>query len=877
MDSRSIRSTFIEFFKERAHQIVPSAPLVLKDDPTLMFTNAGMNQFKDFFLGHQEIKNPRIADTQKCLRVSGKHNDLEQVGMDTYHHTMFEMLGNWSFGDYFKSEAIHWAWELLTREYQLPAERLYATVFGGDLDENLTWDEEAFNIWRTMLSEEKILKGSKKDNFWEMGDSGPCGPCSEIHIDLRPQDEIDRIPGSDLINQDHPLVMEIWNLVFIQFNRKTSGSLESLPQKHVDTGMGFERLVMAVQNKTSNYDTDLFKPLIDSISNRSGIVYGQNEKTDIAIRVIVDHIRAISFAIADGQLPSNTKAGYVVRRILRRAVRYGYTFLGMKEPFLFSLVEVLAEQFKQAFPEINQQREFIQQVITEEESSFLRTLENGLKKLDAIQNDKKTIDGKIAFELYDTYGFPFDLTSLIARDKGLSVDLKGFESEMQRQKHRSRQAAEVQTEEWVVVIPGDSVEFVGHKELETISSILRFRRVNEKKGGFYQLVLDRTPFYAESGGQVGDTGVLISGEEKIPISDTRKENNLILHFSSKLPKDPKKPVTAKVEADRRLSIQNNHSATHLMHAALRLVLGNHVHQKGSLVNDKLLRFDFSHYAKLTSEEINKVEHLVNQKIRENIAGDIQSDVPLAQAKEMGAIALFGEKYGEFVRVVTFDQTYSIELCGGTHVPLTGQIGQFRIISESSIAAGVRRIEALTALAAEQYLDAKLDLVNEINETLKHPKELSRAVGVLVEERSRLIKEVEGLREEKVKALRAQLKASAENRADMTVIIEPVNLNSPDDLKSLSFQLKKEFDQLFMVLAADINGKPQVGVVVSESLVKAKNMHAGEIVKELAKEINGGGGGQPFFATAGGRKLDGLKRVVERARDLANDLAIVRDQ
>ncbi|MFC0261195.1 alanine--tRNA ligase [Fontibacter flavus] len=875
MEAKLIRSTFIEFFKSKQHQFVPSSPIVVKNDPTLMFTNAGMNQFKDYFLGNDVPKATRVANSQKCLRVSGKHNDLEEVGVDTYHHTMFEMLGNWSFGDYFKKEAIEWAWELLTEVYKLPKDRLYVSVFGGDAGDNLDKDMEAFQIWSGIVPEDRILFGNKKDNFWEMGDTGPCGPCSEIHIDLRTDEERKAVSGYDLVNNDHPQVIEIWNLVFMQFNRLSDGSLKELPAKHVDTGMGFERLVRAIQNKSSNYDTDVFMPFIRAIESKSGLQYGQDEKIDIAMRVIVDHIRAISFTIADGQLPSNNKAGYVIRRILRRAVRYGYTFLGFQKPFLYELLPLLAENFGDIFPEVAAQQDFIAKVIKEEEASFLRTLDNGLKKLDQLKdelnkNGGKIIDGKIAFELYDTYGFPLDLTSLIARENGLSVDEKGFVSEMEIQKNRSRAAAEQETGDWVMVSQEEGVEFVGYDYLQAQSQIVKYRQIKDKKGDRFQIVLDRTPFYAESGGQVGDQGWLITGEERIQVLDTKKENDLIVHFVNKLPTNPSAVFEAEVNAENRKLSMNNHSATHLLHAALKEVLGDHVQQKGSLVNESLLRFDFSHFAKMTDEEIAQVEKIVNTKIRENIPLSEQRNVPIEEAKKQGATALFGEKYGDFVRVITFDKAFSVELCGGTHVPATGVIGLFKIVSEGSISAGVRRIEAITAQAAEDFVNQQINLVKEIQEMLKSPKDIKKSLEALLQERNELRKEIESLHLQQAGALKEELIKKAESFHGVNLILAEIKLPSADALKKLAFELKNEVDDVLAVLAAEIDGKPQIAVVINEDLVSSKGLNAGNAVRELAKEIQGGGGGQPFFATAGGKNLAGLPNVLAKAKGLFAD-------
>jgi len=872
MKSREIRKKFLDFFESKGHKIVPSAPMVTKDDPTLMFTNAGMNQFKDFFLGTQTPINLRVTDTQKCLRVSGKHNDLEEVGIDTYHHTMFEMLGNWSFGDYFKKEAIAWAWELLTEVYGLPKERIYATVFGGDKQDNLAPDEEARSIWQDFLPDERILDGSKKDNFWEMGEVGPCGPCSEIHIDLRADDEIAKIPGAELINQDHPQVVELWNLVFIQFNRSANNKLNELPQKHVDTGMGLERLAMAIQNKTSNYDTDVFQPTIQLLAEIAGVKYGKNEKTDIAIRVIVDHIRAISISIADGQLPSNTGAGYVIRRILRRAVRYGFQFLDLKSPFLAKLLPSIEAQFDDIFPELNAQLEFIAKVITQEETSFLHTLEQGLKKLSVIINSvekskKKTIDGNLAFELYDTFGFPYDLTSLMARERGLNVDREGFDKEMAKQKSRSKEDAVKETGDWVVLNAHAEVVFVGYEELASKTRIIRYRKLKQKGEEIIQAVLDVTPFYAESGGQVGDTGKLVAEDEEVLVLNTKRDNELIVHFLDKLPSNPKADFTAYVDQEKRLATVNNHSATHLMHAALRSVLGNHVEQRGSLVNNKVLRFDFSHFAKVTHDEIIEIQNLVNRKIRENIILEELRNVPIAEAKAQGAMALFGEKYGEEVRMIIFDRAYSIELCGGTHARSTGQIGYFKIASEGSISAGVRRIEAVTGLEAEHYILREEHILQEVNDLLKYPKELAITVSQLVKEKNALEKELTHLKKEKVGDLKGDLIKAAEDVNGMKVILEKVEVPDANALKQLGFEIKNQVESLFMVLVAEIGNKPQIAVVISENLVKKHNLNAGNIVRELAILIKGGGGGQPFFATAGGSDVSGLDEVLKLARKL----------
>lgn len=869
MEAKQIRSQYLSFFEQKAHHYVASAPLVVQNDPTLMFTNAGMNQFKDYFLGNKLAPWPRVANSQKCLRVSGKHNDLEDVGLDTYHHTMFEMLGNWSFGDYFKKEAISWAWELLTEVYQLPKDRLYATVFEGDEKDGLAFDQEAFDFWKAFLPEERILGGNKKDNFWEMGDTGPCGPCSEIHIDLRPQSEIDQKSGRELVNQDHPLVVEIWNLVFMQFNRMADSSLKPLPAQHVDTGMGFERLCMAIQGKTSNYDTDVFTPLIKEVSAFSGKKYGENEKTDIAIRVIVDHIRAITFTIADGQLPSNNKAGYVIRRILRRAVRYGYTFLNLNEPFLFRLVPVLAEQFDGVFSEVKSQQDFIARVIMEEELAFLRTLGNGLKSFQQIKDNMegKVIDGSKIFELYDTYGFPYDLTALLAREQGLVLDEEGFKKALDAQKDRSRKAAEQEKSDWVTVNTShEDTRFTGYDMLSANSRLLRYREIKEKNKTYFQLVVDVTPFYAESGGQVGDTGTMYFGDEAIRIWDTRKENDLIIHFSNSLPKNLEADIRCEVDATRRIRIRNNHSATHLLHAALREVLGQHVQQKGSLVAEEGLRFDFSHFAKLSTEELLRIEDRVNEKIRENISLDEKRNVPIAEAKAMGATALFGEKYGEEVRVITFDPHYSVELCGGTHVQATGNIGMFKITAESAVAAGVRRIEAITGEEVLRQMRQAEDLIQEILGLTKATKDPQRAVAQLIKEKEQLQKALEQQQNTQVQQIKKELKDALLEKEGVQYLIANIKLPHPDSLKNLSFELRTELSNPLVVLGAEIDGKPMIAVVLGEQVMEEKGLHAGKMVKDLARHIQGGGGGQAFFATAGGKNPAGLEKALEMARN-----------
>lgn len=869
MQSKEIRAKFIQFFETRTHRYVPSAPLVIKNDPTLMFTNSGMNQFKDLFLGNRKVDYNRAANSQKCLRVSGKHNDLEEVGIDTYHHTMFEMLGNWSFGDYFKEGAIQWAWELLTEVYQLPKDKLYVTVFEGDASEDLAFDQEAYDLWKQYLPEERILGGNKKDNFWEMGDTGPCGPCSEIHVDLRPDEEIAKTPGRNLVNNDHPQVVEIWNLVFMQFDRKADGHLETLPAQHIDTGMGFERLSMALQHKKSTYDTDIFTPLIAHVSKLSGVQYGDNEKTDIAIRVIVDHIRAISFAIADGQLPSNNKAGYVIRRILRRAVRYGYTFLNFRGPFLYTLLPVLAEQFAGVFDELISQEDFVGKVIKEEEASFLRTLENGLKRLDqvraAMTASEKVIDGRVVFELYDTFGFPVDLTSLIARENGLSIDEAGFNEAMQEQKQRSKADAAQEKGDWIFVGEDETSEFIGYDDTSSKTRIIKYREIKEKKGSVYQLVLEKTPFYGESGGQVGDTGVLKSNTETIKVLDTQKENDLIVHFTDKIPSQPAALFEASIDANRRELIKNNHSATHLLHSALRQVLGSHVQQKGSLVSEKILRFDFAHFAKIDAEQIAEVEKIVNTQIRRNIRLNEQRNVPIEEARKMGATALFGEKYGEFVRVITFDPAYSVELCGGTHVGATGQIGFLKIVSESAVAAGVRRIEALTGPKALEYVHEQDNLLKEVKELLKNPSDLPKAVAALLEDKQKLSKELELLHAQQSGLIKDELIKAVVASNGVNSIIQKISVPNADVLKKISFELRNEVEHLFAVLAADIDGSPQISVIIADNLVADKGLNAGNLVREFAKAIKGGGGGQPFFATAGGKDLSGLDQVISEAK------------
>jgi len=855
----------LEFFKSKQHHIVPSAPMVIKNDPTLMFTNARMNQFKDIFLNISEPKSARIADSQKCLRVSGKHNDLEEVGHDTYHHTMFEMLGNWSFGDYFKKEAIDWAWEFLVKVVHLPEDRLYANVFEGNLEEKIDPDNEARNYWKQYLPDSHIIWGSKKDNFWEMGETGPCGPCSEVHIDLRSEDERTKIAGEKLVNTSDPLVIEIWNLVFMQFNRKASGVLEMLPAKHVDTGMGFERLCMAIQGKQSNYDTDVFQPLIQHIATLSGKPYGQDQQSDVAMRVIADHLRAISFSIADGQLPSNVKAGYVIRRILRRAVRYGYTFLGSSEPTLHKLVSTLVNQMGNAYPELKSQQLLIEKVIAEEEASFLRTLETGIRLLDqhietARKNKISELNGHSAFELYDTFGFPLDLTELILRENGLTVDRDGFNKAMEIQKERSRAAAATETDDWVELRKFEKVEFVGYDFTEIDVRICRYRAVKTKNKTLYQLAFNKPPFYAESGGQTGDSGFIESETERIDILDTQKENNLIVHITAKLPKDPMADFQAQVNIQKRRLTANNHSATHLLHEALREVLGTHVEQKGSLVNADYLRFDFSHFQKMTEEEISKVEEIINQKIRANHSLVERRNLPIAEAQKLGAMALFGEKYGDSVRVIQFGT--SIELCGGTHVPASGQIGILKIVSEGAISAGIRRIEAITADKAEQFINDALIQLKDAKATLNITSNLAHGIQKLLDENRRLEKEIETFIKEKLVVLKGELKANAKEINGITLITATLNL-TPEAVKDLAYQLRGEISNVAFIAGTISADKPSLTIMLGDELVK-KSHNAATIVREAAKEIQGGGGGQPFFATAGGKNVAGLNASINKA-------------
>ena len=868
MKLEDIRSKYFEFFKEKGHELTSSAPMVVKDDPTLMFTNAGMNQFKDFFLGHSTPKDKRVVNSQKCLRVSGKHNDLDEVGVDTYHHTMFEMLGNWSFGDYFKEEAIDWAWELLTKVYKIDTDRLYITVFEGDKEDGVPVDTESINIWKKHIDESRILLADKKDNFWEMGDMGPCGPCSEIHVDIRDEDKRKKVDGKTLVNQDHPQVIEIWNLVFIQFNRKADGSLDKLPATHVDTGMGLERLAMVLQGKQSNYDIDLFQSLIKVVASEAGVKYGESETTDIALRVITDHIRAISFAIADGQLPSNNGAGYVIRRILRRAVRYGYQTLNLREPFLCKLSKKLVQEMGSAFPELKKQSSLIENVIREEEVSFFRTLEQGLKRIESIiaensANKKTLIDGDAVFELYDTYGFPFDLTALIARENNMSLDEAGFQKALEQQKNRSRAATSLETDDWVELLEDDKEEFIGYDNLTADIRITKYRKVTQKKKSFYQLVFNFTPFYPEGGGQVGDKGYIEANGEKTTIFDTKKENNLIVHLSEKLPSNPGAHFNAVVDEQKRRLAASNHSATHLLHHALRKILGNHVEQKGSLVHPDYLRFDFSHFSKVTDEELAAIEAEVKKAIRNNQKLDEHRAVPMSKADELGALALFGEKYGDLVRVIKFGD--SVELCGGTHVNSTGEIGAFIITSESAVASGVRRIEAISNITAEQFLSDRLNELDQIKGLLKNPKNIVKAVGDLQEKNVQLNKTVEKLEKEKAMNALGELKSKVEEK-DGIQFLEAILPLDGGSIKDILFGLKKEYNNLFAVIGGDSSGKCTLSIMIDEKLAKEKDYHAGNMVREAAKHIQGGGGGQAFFATAGGKNAGGLQDAINLVKE-----------
>ncbi|MDO7886290.1 alanine--tRNA ligase [Hymenobacter cheonanensis] len=880
-----VRQQFLDFFASKGHHIVPSAPLVVKDDPTLLFINSGMAPFKDYFLGNKPAPYKRIADTQKCLRVSGKHNDLEEVGYDTYHHTMFEMLGNWSFGDYFKKDAINWAWELLTEVYKLEKDRLYVTYFEGDAADGTGPDTETQALWRQYTTDDRILPGNKKDNFWEMGDTGPCGPCTEIHIDLRSDEERAQKPGRELVNADHPQVVEVWNNVFMEFQRLADKSLSKLPAQSVDTGMGFERLMMAVSGVKSNYDTDVFQPLIQFIAKEAGVQYHgtspatvtdlpatEEEKTDIAIRVIADHIRAIAFTIADGQLPSNVKAGYVIRRILRRAVRYAFSSLNQKQPFLYKLVPVLADQMAGIFPELKAQQAFVTRVIEEEEIAFLKTLETGLRRLDALEESARqnggVIDGKTAFELSDTFGFPLDLTALIAREKGLTVDEKGFQEALAQQKNRSRNAQETEQSDWVTVRETDAPNvFVGYDQDEAPAHLLRYRKIDKKGKTEYQLVFDQTPFYAESGGQIGDTGFIESDFDKVRVIDTRKENDLLIHTTLDLPQELTAEFRARPDAARRTLIRNNHTATHLLQAALRRVLGEHVQQKGSLVNEKLLRFDFSHFTKVTDAQLREIEQLVNERIRQQIPLVERRNVPIAEAKNLGAMALFGEKYGDFVRVITFDKDYSVELCGGLHVANTGSIGYFKITAESAVGAGVRRIEAVTAGAAEAFVDQQLDLLAQVREALGNPQHLLTSLEKQTDEIATLRKQIESFAQQAINQQKAQLASQVKDLNGLNFLAAQVQATSADDLKKLAYDLRQTTPNLVLVLGADIDGKPQLAVMLDDDIAKGGKLNATTLVRELAKEIQGGGGGQPFFATAGGKNVAGLGAAIAKAEAL----------
>ena len=863
MTSKEIRESYKSFFASKGHQIVPSAPMVVKGDPTLMFTNAGMNQFKDIILGHAEIKYPRVADSQKCLRVSGKHNDLEEVGHDTYHHTMFEMLGNWSFGDYFKKEAIEWAWEFLTEVLKVDKSRLYVTVFEGAEDEGLHRDEEAAGYWAQYLPQERILNGNKHDNFWEMGDQGPCGPCSEIHIDIRSEEERKAVDGLTLVNQGHPQVIEIWNLVFMQFNRKADGSLDSLPNHVIDTGMGFERLCMAIQGKTSNYDTDVFTPIIQAISTLTGVNYGADAKSDVAMRVIADHIRTIAFAITDGQLPSNAKAGYVIRRILRRAVRYGYTFLGRRDAFMYSLIPALIDSMGDAYPELIKGKDLIQRVIKEEEESFLRTLETGIrlleKKIEELGSNK-TLSGDDAFVLYDTYGFPLDLTALILSEHGCSLDEEGFNVAMEAQRARARNAAALDTEDWVILREGETT-FLGYDYTECDTEILRYRKVKQKNKEYYQVVLSSTPFYAEMGGQVGDSGYLTDGTTKYEVFDTKRENNLPVHLMTKLPEDASCELTAVINVEKRHAAEANHTATHLLHEALREILGTHVEQKGSFVSPDVLRFDFSHFSKVEPSDLRKVEQLVNERIRENFPREEFRNVPIAEAQAMGAMALFGEKYGEEVRVLKYGT--SIELCGGTHVSATGRIGFFRIISESSVAAGVRRIEAVTGAGAEKMLYQVEDLLKEVKELFNNNPQIITAIKKTIEENAELAQQVQAALKEKVASIKQHLLSQREELGGVRIFKVQQNV-SAELIKDLAFQIAGELTESFIFIGAtDEGGKPNLTLMLSRDLVESKGWNASNILRSAAKHIQGGGGGQPHFATAGGKRVEGLDEAVQQ--------------
>ena len=863
MKSSQIRKEFLHFFKEKNHQIVSSSPMVVKDDPTLMFTNAGMNQFKDFFLGNAKPSDLRVTDTQKCLRVSGKHNDLEEVGYDTYHHTMFEMLGNWSFGDFFKEDAIRWAWQLLTEVYKIDKDKIYVSVFEGSKEDNLSRDVESATIWEDLIDPNRIINGNKKDNFWEMGDIGPCGPCSEIHIDIRSDKERKKVDGKSLVNNDHPQVIEVWNLVFMQYNRKANGSLENLPAQHVDTGMGFERLCMVLQGVTSNYDTDIFQPIISKIEGLSSFKYGKEEKSDIAMRVIADHLRAISFSIADGQLPSNTGAGYVIRRILRRAVRYGFTFLNLKEPFICDLVDQLVSDMGSQFPELKSQHSLIEKVIREEEISFLKTLDKGIQKIENLKLDSSNvISGKVAFELYDTYGFPIDLSQLIAQEKGWTIDIESFKELLEEQKNRSRKATSIEADDWVVIREDDVEEFVGYDTLKTELNIVKHRKVVFKGDTFYQLVFNLTPFYPEGGGQVGDKGFIEFEGLKTEIVDTKKENNLIIHFTQTLPQNIEATFVAQVNKGLRIESANNHSATHLLHHCLREVLGDHVEQKGSLVNSDYLRFDFSHFSKLSDSEIQTIEKKVNDNIRANIALDEHRNLPLSKAKEMGAMALFGEKYGDTVRVIRFGD--SIELCGGTHVGHTGEIGLFKLTSEGAVASGIRRVEAITSSKALQFYEDQFQENKELKLLIKN-NDLIKSVSQLLDENQKLKKQIEKLSSQKAGDLKLDLLEKAVDINGVNFIGSEIELDNKS-IKNLAFELTKKDENLVLVLATKESEKVTLTVAISKGLVEQKGLHAGNIIREISKEINGGGGGQAFFATAGGKNPSGIESALKKASE-----------
>ncbi len=869
MKINEIRQTFLDFFEGKGHKIVSSAPMVVKNDPTLMFTNAGMNQFKDFFLGYNEAKDKRVTNTQKCLRVSGKQNDLEEVGVDTYHHTMFEMLGNWSFGDYFKEEVIAWAWELLTEVYKLDVDRIYVTVFEGDEADGTSVDQDAVDIWKKYVAVDRIIYSDKSDNFWEMGDTGPCGPCSEIHVDIRNEAERKLVDGKSLVNKDHPQVIEIWNLVFMQFNRKAKGSLEALPASHVDTGMGLERLAMVLQSKQSNYDIDLFQTLISSLEKISGKKYKETEETDIALRVVADHIRAIAFSITDGQLPSNNSAGYVIRRILRRAVRYGYQKLDIKEPFIYKMVDPLVAEMGESFPELAKQKDLIEKVIHEEETSFFQTLATGINKIDGLiatlkSQGKDTIPGDDVFRLSDTFGFPEDLTRLIAGENNVKIDHEGFEKAKKEGQDVARAATSIESDDWVEIREDDVEEFIGYDFLETNVSIIKYRKVIQNKNTFYQLVFNITPFYAEGGGQVGDSGWIASESEKVVIFDTKKENNLIVHLAKDLPKEPMGHFRAYVSASKRRLSEANHTATHLLHHTLRELLGTHVEQKGSLVNAKHLRFDFSHFSKVSEEELETIENKVNEAIQANIALNERRAVPMEVAHELGAMALFGEKYGDLVRVIQFGD--SVELCGGTHVKSTGDIRLFKITSEGSVASGIRRIEAITADTAQSYFKERADQFEEISALLKKPKNAVKTIHELIDKNTKLTKEIEQLKREQVKQLKAGVLAKIERRGDINYVSEILDLDS-GSIRDLCFQLRGEIDNLFAVIGGKADGKATLSIVISEGLAKSKDLHAGNLVRETAKYIQGGGGGQPFFATAGGKDSSGLKTAIDKVSEI----------